>query len=322
MRFARPFALRGFALLAFGIALPACYDNSTQYYGSNMDWFVDPVAGSDTMGDGSPFAPFQSITYAMQFTIPGDSVILATGTYSTTTREVFPILVRPGVTVLGDTAMNGTDTVISGGGSYIITGGAQNGNAINATLIMGSGAQVQGVQVTNPSTNGVTPIGIGIVFDGDSGTVHQSTVTGCTLSGINVYQAASPLISQSFVSSNGTEGISAFDTSAPSLRQNSILSNGTDGVLASQASHPNLGDLVTSGQNKIQGNAGVGLYNNSAVATPTLIDAIGNTWNVNVQGSNAVTGQYASALVSAPPAIAPAAGNNYAIANAGASIQF
>jgi parallel beta-helix repeat protein len=320
MRIVQRNALRGFALLALGVALPACYNNTTQFYGSNMDWFVDPVAGSDLMGDGSPFAPFQTLTFAMQFTIPGDGVILATGTYSTTTHEVFPILIRPGVFVIGDPGTDGATTTIYGGGSYTITGGGQLGNPINATLIMGSGAQLHGVQVTNPSMNGPTPIGIGIVFDGDTGTVLQSTVTGCTLSGINVYQAASPSISRSIISLNGTEGVSAFDTSAPSLRQNSIRSNGTDGVLASQASHPNLGDLVTGGQNTLQANVGVGLNNNSAVATPTLINAIGNTWNVNVQGSDPVTGQYTSTLVNSP--VAPAAGNNYAITNAGASIQF
>jgi hypothetical protein len=287
-----------------------------------MDWFVDPVAGDDFMGNGTSWSPFRSITFTMQFTIPGDGLILATGTYSTTSGEVFPILIRPGVFVFGDPGSDGATTAVYGGGSYTVTGGAQIGNAINAAVIMGSGAQLQGVKVTNPSMNGPTPIGIGVVFDGDSGTLLQSTVAGCTLSGVNVYQDATPSISQSIISSNGTEGVSAFDTSAPSLRQNSILSNGTDGVLASQASHPNLGDLVTSGQNTLQSNVGVGLHNNTAVATPTLIDAIGNTWNKNVQGSDPGTGQYASAVVSAPPAVPPAAGNNYAIANTGASIQF
>ena len=298
-------------LLACGGGLSSCYDD---WYGNNfINWYVDPVFGSNVYGNGSPYYPFKTIGQALQVSIPGDGVILAPGTYSATNGEVFPLLVKPGVAILGDPSTRGSSTSVIGGGSYTIQGGLQIGNIITTAFVMGSGSQLSGVKVTVAGAAGV-----GVVFDGNSGSLISCTLTSCGASGVRVYEAASPTITDNVISNNGGTGVTLFDTASPNLRQNQILNNATDGILANDTSNPNLGDGVTAGANTIQGNTGVGLNN---ATTASTLSAVGNTWALMVlQGSDA-SGQYPThPLVSGPTGGAP--GDNFSITNAAAKIQF
>ena len=299
------------ALAAVVAAIPACEDGWGRHHTFNIAWFVDPVFGDDFRNDGSPDFPLKTIGRALQFSIPGDEVVLATGTYSPSSGEVFPILVKPGVLILGDPASAGATTAVLGAGPYTIQGGTQMGGVVAATLVLGSGAQVSGVKVTAPGATGV-----GIVCDGNSALVTSSTITACGAAGIRVYQGASPTITRTTITSNTGTGAAAFDTSAPVFRSCTITSNTTDGVLAQDTSAQNLGDGTTAGANTLTGNTGVGLNNTTTAST---IQAVGNTWIASVQGADAA-GLYAAALT---PGVVPAvAANNFAITNALAAIQF
>lgn len=299
------------ALLLLGCSsLSACYDDWWGPY--SINWYVDPVFGSDTNADGSPYFPFKTLGRALSFAIPGDGVILATGTYSTSSGEVFPILVRPGVFILGDPGTRGSTTVVLGSGSYTIQGGTQMGNIVTPAFVMGGGAQLRGVKVT---AGGVA--GIGVVFDGNSGSVISCTLTGCGASGLQIYQAGSATLSDNVISSNTATGITVFDTASPNLRLNQILNNGTDGLLANDTSAPNLGDTATAGANTLQGNTGVGLNNQTTAST---IQASGNTWELSTQGSDGA-GHYATGGLPTTGPVLAVPGNNYAI-SAGGAIQF
>jgi parallel beta-helix repeat protein len=306
LRLARPL---GLALLA--LAIPACYDNNNHY---SLNIYVDPVFGDDFNGQGTPNSPLRTITVALQFTISGDAIFLAPGTYSASSGEVFPIRVRPGVLIEGDPATKGVGapaTFVSGGSVYTISGGSQGSTTVSTAFVLGNGAELSGVKITVTGAGGV-----GVVFDGSSATLNRCSITGCGASGIGVYQGASPTIVGNDITANSGSGVDVFDTSSPILRQNTLSTNALDGVTANDASAPNLGDASTAGSNTLQANTGVGLNN---ATTASTIPAVGNTWIVSKQGSDG-SGNYAAALT--PGVVSAVAGNNFAITNAPAKIQF
>jgi parallel beta-helix repeat protein len=306
-------ALRVLGLLVLALAVPSCHFDDRV---NALDWFVDPGFGDDFNGNGTSWFPFRTITRALHFSISGDAIFLARGTYGASSGEVFPIRVKPGVIIQGDPATKGLGpgaTFVNGGGVYTVSGGSQASTTVTAAFVMGTGSALSGVKITVAGAGGV-----GVVFDGFSASVSSCTITGNGASGIRVYQTGSPTITGNVISSNGASGVDVFDAAGPILRQNSISSNTTDGVVANDTSTPNLGDATSAGANTLQANTGVGLNNNTTAST---IQAVGNTWVLSMQGSDG-SGNYAAALT--PGAVAPAAGNNFAIISAlpGAAIQF
>jgi len=301
--------LRALALAALALVVPACHDD----HNFSINIYVDPVFGDDFHGDGTPNFPLKTITFALRFTVSGDAVVLAPGTYSASSGELFPIRVKPGVLILGDSATKGAGspaTLVSGGGVYTIGGGSQGGSTVSVAFVLGNGSELAGVQITAAGAGG-----IGVVLDGSSAKLSQCTITGCGASGLRVYQSATPTIAGNDITANTGSGVDVFDTAAPLLRQNTISANSVDGVVANDTSAPNLGDASSGGANTLQGNTGVGLNNATAAST---IQAVGNAWRLSTQGSDA-SGNYAAALTPGPVAAAP--GNNFAISNA-AAIQF
>ena len=107
-----------------------------------------------------------------------------------------------------------------------------------------------------------------------------------------------------------------FDTSAPSFHSCSITGNTGDGVLAQDTSVPNLGDSGTAGTNTLTGNTDVGLNN---ATTASTIQAVGNTWIPSIQAADGA-GHIPAGLI--PGMIGASAGNNYAITNTAAHLQF
>ena len=297
------------ALAIVALALPACHHG--WWDNGNVAFYIDPVFGDDFRNDATPLFPFKTITRALHFCIPGDEIILATGTYSASSGEIFPILVKPGVLILGDPASSGTTTAIVGAGNYTIQGGTQMGQVVAAALVLGGGAQISGVTVT---AGGAT--GVGVVCDGNSPLITSSTLSGCGALGLGVYRTASPTVLSTTVASNGAGGVRTFDTSSPVFRSCAITTNTGDGIRAEDTSAPNLGDATAAGSNTLTGNTGVGLNNDTTAST---IQAVGNTWIASTQGADA-SGNYAVALTPGP--VPAAGGNNFSITLATAAIQF
>jgi len=66
------------------------------------DYYVDILNGSDAAGDGSPGNSWKTITHALSVAqTPGDRIHVAEGTYRESSGETFPILMNPGVSLLG-----------------------------------------------------------------------------------------------------------------------------------------------------------------------------------------------------------------------------
>ncbi|MBN2404890.1 MAG: DUF1565 domain-containing protein, partial [Coriobacteriia bacterium] len=80
---------------------------------SPMTYYVD-VATGDDVAAGTEAEPLLSITHALELAYPGDTVVVAPGTYSssesTSSGETFPLVLRDGVTLIS--AGDADDTTI------------------------------------------------------------------------------------------------------------------------------------------------------------------------------------------------------------------
>jgi hypothetical protein len=296
-------------LLAVTAALPlvlGCHDDHDDDLFEH-EWYVDALYGSDFSGDGTPAFPFRTITHALQHAESGDVIFVAPGTYSTSIGEVFPIIVRNGVTIEGEPGTKGMGspaTLVLGGGSSTISGGVLDGQTVNVAIVVSPNVVIRGLAITNTA-------GYGVIVNNTSSTIEFCTITQNAQDGLLLVNGASGTYNNNTLSANTGDGVRLRDHSVGSFVQNSIVNNVSDGVQADETSSPNL-----AGGNSLTGNGGVGLFNNT---TGSTISAINNTWKPSVQGSTA-SGTYASALQAGPVAVV--AGNNFAITNAAAAIQF
>ncbi len=93
--------LLSFLLLLSGITLASSV--TTTYY-------VDPVNGDDS-NSGSEGLPFKTITHAVDVAISGETINLASGTYSEATGEIFPIGISEDLTIIGnDSIIDSSDS--------------------------------------------------------------------------------------------------------------------------------------------------------------------------------------------------------------------
>ncbi|PLZ46420.1 hypothetical protein CBP15_22175, partial [Fischerella thermalis WC442] len=81
--------------------------------------FVNPSTGDDKQGNGGESTPFKTITQALRVATPNTVIKLAKGTYSTATGEIFPLILKPGVSLQGNGSSKGRGIIISGGDDYL-----------------------------------------------------------------------------------------------------------------------------------------------------------------------------------------------------------
>lgn len=178
---------------------------------------VNPNSGNDYTADGSNLAPFRSLTKALQVAQPNTIILLTPGTYSTETGEVFPIALKPGVTIQGDVPNRGQMVVIRGGGELIsATAGRQN-----VTIIGANQAMLAGVTVMNSESQGD-----GLWLESTSPIVVHNTFTANGQSGIAISGNSQATIRDNYFSRNYVNGIRINDTSRPELRENLLEQTG------------------------------------------------------------------------------------------------
>lgn len=173
--------------------------------------FVSPIVGSDVDADGSQRSPFRTITHALQVAQPNTMILLTPGTYSVDSGEVFPLMLRTGVTVQGDPSTQGRGIVIRGGGTFLSPTSAGQ----NIAILGENQAQLVGVTVTNPN-----PRGYGVWIESSSPTIADSTFTDNTHDGISTVGNSAPLIHHNHFTGNGANGITVFGQSRPEIREN------------------------------------------------------------------------------------------------------
>lgn len=297
-------------VLAQGLSSPhiPSRDQSSEPRQAQSALWVNPQIGDDTSADGSEKAPFRTLTYALETARSGAVIYLAPGIYSTDTGEVFPIALKPGITIQGNSGELGQGTVIRGGGSYSSpTMGSQN-----VTLIGASQVTLSGVTVTNPRVQGhglwievgsptirdntfINSTNAGLVTAGSSAPIVQNNlfvlnrtsgmvITGHaqpqvqdnifqrTGSGITVSETASPQLINNRISQN-RDGIVIQGNASPVLRSNTVEDSARDGIVVMAQAQPNLGTATEPGNNTFLNNQ---KHDINALATNQTLPAFGN----------------------------------------------
>jgi parallel beta-helix repeat protein len=271
--------------------------------------FVNPSVGDDTGGNGSERAPLKTITEALRVATPNTVIMLSPGTYSTETGEVFPLILKPGVSIQGDAPNKGSGITIQGGGEYL----SRSFGGQNVTIIGANQGRLTGVTVTNSN-----PRGYGLWIESSNPVIAENTFTGNTQDGISVTGKGSATINKNYFHQNGANGITIGGNSQPQvrenvfentgfginitqnaapvvvgnqiqdnrsgilvqanarpiLRNNLIQGNKEDGLVAIAQAMPDLGNATEVGKNEFRNNA---RYDINATAAKQAIAAAGNT---------------------------------------------
>ncbi len=253
-------------------------------------FYVDPTNGNDSAA-GSQVAPLKTLTAALVKSTSGTTIKLANGSYTATSGEKFPLVVKAGVTLVGDEATKGKAIIIQGGG----TKSMGKWPSQNITMYLEEGAELRGVTVTNPGSSGV-----GVWVHGVSATIVNSTLSKCGREGVFVSDVAKPTIVTSVFSENTGNGMSFVDNakgevrgnlfqktgfgltigyqSAPLLKDNHILENRTGVVINGDASPVLRNNLIEKNEQD-----GITVTNNAKVDLGTSEDPAGNTIKTNGQ---------------------------------------
>lgn len=178
--------------------------------------YVDSQEGSDR-APGNEFEPFKTITHAIQKAKYGAKIYLKPGIYSTTTGEVFPLRIKPGLSLHASRYARGAEVRIVGGGKFLSPTWAGQ----NVTIVAEKDSRISGLTITNPNTRGT-----GIWIEAGSPTLQENRFVGCDRDGVFVSGNANPLILYNLFEKNGGNGLSFTRDSKGSMQQNQIRANG------------------------------------------------------------------------------------------------
>ncbi|MGG6268671.1 DUF1565 domain-containing protein [Leptolyngbya sp. AN03gr2] len=216
--------------------------------------YVNPTIGNDN-ASGQAQSPLRTLTVALDRATPNSTIVLAPGTYSADTGEVFPIQLKPTVTVQGDPRDRGLSVIIRGGDAFLSRTFARQ----NITILGANNATLTGVTVTNPN-----PQGYGLWTESSSPIVVANTFTGSGHDGASIVGNSAPVLRNNYFFQNGANGITIFGSSRPELQENIFERTGFGVNIAQNAAPRLVGNRIT--QNKdgivIQGNAQPILRNN------------------------------------------------------------
>ncbi|MEM7579619.1 MAG: DUF1565 domain-containing protein [Mastigocoleus sp.] len=191
--------------------------------------FVNPGAGDDA-SDGTESTPLRTITKAVQIAKENTVIKLAQGNYSSESGEEFPIFLKPGVSIEGNTRDKGTGVIISGGGDFL----SRAFGSKNVTMVGADNIEISGVTITN--TN---PRGYGLWVESSSPNITRNSFINSTQDGIIVTGQGSPKISQNNFYRNQANGITIMGNSRAELRENTFQYTGY-AVNIGQNAEPNL----------------------------------------------------------------------------------
>ncbi|MEH2382279.1 MAG: DUF1565 domain-containing protein [Nostoc sp.] len=333
---------RALATLAEGIAQIPSTPNSAPLGNKTISQvkvlFVNPSVGDDSKGNGSESAPVKTITQALRLALANTIIMLSTGTYSANTGEIFPLMLKPGISIQGNPSNQGKEIIIQGGGDYLSRSFAGQ----NVTIVGANQALLTGVTVTNRNGRGY-----GLWIESSNPIVTENTFTGSTQDGISVSGNAAPTISKNYFDRNGANGMTIAGNSHPQvkenvfqqtgfginiaqnaapviignqiqnnrtgivvqanarpiLRNNSIQNNKEDGLVAIAQAMPDLGSASKPGGNQFQNNA---RYDINASAAKQMISAAGNNLvSDRITGKVDIKGTIALAAPTSQPAPVP-----------------
>lgn len=268
--------------------------------------YVNPETGIDNGNTGT--TPYKTISYALN-QVKSDTVIqLAPGTYSKESGEIFPLVLKPGVTLRGDTSTRGQGILINGGGDYMSRFFAKQ----STSIITDDKTVITGVTVTNPNQRGTgvwvestNPIianntfikslreGVFVTGTGNpqiiNNTFQDNAANGISITnsaqgeirnnlfqhtgfGLAIGGESKPLVTDNTIIQN-QDGIFISEAAKPVLRKNLIKNNRRDGIVVTINALPDIGNNGDLGQNVIHDN---GLYDFDDSTQKHKVVSIGN----------------------------------------------
>jgi uncharacterized repeat protein (TIGR01451 family) len=164
-------------------------------------YYVDAVHGSDLNGDGSQNAPWQTVSYGLsQVSGPDTELHVAPGVYNSALGESFPIVMKPGVQLIG---ADRSATILQGNASAHVVHFPGTGFFTETTVI-------RGFKITHGNN--------GVLVSGRTGTpsspvVEDNWIAGNAI-GARVYavssQRAAPIIQHNLIEQNNSRGIDLY----------------------------------------------------------------------------------------------------------------
>ncbi|MGK7921958.1 MAG: DUF1565 domain-containing protein [Trichodesmium sp.] len=203
--------------------------------------YVSSSTGKDS-GNGTKTAPLKTITYALKIAQPQTKILLAPGTYSRQTGEVFPLILPPKITIKGNSLNNGKNVLIQGGGNFNSPTLQQK----NITIVAGNQSNLNGVTVTNPNLQGY-----GLWIESSGSVISKNTFTGNTLNGISVVGSNIVTIRENIFSQNRESGVTIYHNSQPEIRDNLFQNTGVGIKIADDAAPQIIGNRLIENQNGI-----------------------------------------------------------------------
>ncbi|NES07168.1 MAG: DUF1565 domain-containing protein [Okeania sp. SIO2F4] len=209
--------------------------------------YVSSSIGKDS-GDGTKASPLKTITYALKIAKPNTTILLAPGTYSRQTGEVFPLVLQSKITIKGNSFNNGKNVLIQGGGNFNSPTIKQK----NITILAANNSTLNGVTVTNPNLQGY-----GLWIESSGCLISKNTFTGNRLNGISMVGSNTGIIQENSFYNNGRSGITISDNSQPEIRDNLFQNTGVGIKISDDAAPQIIGNRLIENQNGIivQGNA-------------------------------------------------------------------
>ncbi|MDE5089544.1 MAG: DUF1565 domain-containing protein, partial [Trichodesmium sp. St16_bin2-tuft] len=170
--------------------------------------YVSSSIGKDYR-DGTKTAPLKTITYALKIAQPNTTILLAPGTYSRQTGEVFPLILQQQITIKGNSFNRGQNVLIQGGGNFNSPTVKQK----NITIVVANNSALNGVTVTNPNIQG-----IGLWIEATGYSISKNTFTGNRLNGISIVGDNIGIIQENTFYNNLRSGITISDSSQGEIR--------------------------------------------------------------------------------------------------------
>jgi len=218
------------------------------------DYYVDANKGSNTAGDGTQAKPWKTITYALsQVSEDGHkhTIYVASATYDTALGESFPIVMKNGVSLVGE------------GADSTILDAEETATVVHCVGITDSTTRLQGFTIKNGYVNSATAAGI-FISEGATLTIAHNFITANFskwwgsdpggASGIGIH-SASPKVTHNTISKNEANcgsagGILVIGDSKPEISYNIISDNSSytndsaGGILIASASPVIIGNTI------------------------------------------------------------------------------
>ncbi|MEA5578807.1 S-layer homology domain-containing protein [Anabaena sp. UHCC 0451] len=188
---------------------------------------VNSVIGNDT-NTGSRLSPFKTITRALKATTAPGIIQLGLGTYSSSTGEVFPLIIPGEMLVVGNESDKGQGIIISGSGKYQ----SPSFGMQNITLLLLGDASLLGVTVSNPVSKGT-----GIWIESTAPTLANNTFSKCGREGIFATGKAKPAILDNLFVQNAASGLMMARYSKGEVLRN-VFENNPVGIALSDFAAP------------------------------------------------------------------------------------